>query len=244
LTADKTNIIARKVAETLDRLVAETELDESISFASLVKDAGLDPARDFVGASLADIDFRDEDLRGFDFSGADLTGADFRRANLAGVRFDGAILTGAIGLPPRAPAEEEWRQEINVQRARRSGLRLSEGQASLVKGMLLRGDRQHDIAGWFGVNPGRIAEVKDGHLYPGVAPAPPNQLPPQVSPGQVAFKALFALLQARRALETPGGAEQAKEIIDTALGGPDAAGGAKQLIEAAVRDWGPRLFEQ
>jgi hypothetical protein len=243
LTADKTNPIARKIAETLDRLITETELNESVSFASLVKEAGLNPARDFVGASLADVDFRDEDLRGFDFSGADLTGADFRRANLAGVLFVGAILTGAIGLPKGEPAQEELLREVlKVQRGRPSGLRLSEAQASLVKGMLLRGDRQHDIAGWFGVNPGRIAEVKDGHLHPGVAPAPPSQLPPQVPPGPVAFQALFALIQARRALEKPGGDEEAKQIIDTALGA-DSAGAAKQLVEAALGEWGPRIFE-
>ena len=30
--------------------------------------------------------------------------------------------------------------------------------AAVVKGMLLRGDRRHDIAAWFGVS-GRIAEI-------------------------------------------------------------------------------------
>lgn len=68
------------------------------SFREMANAAGLDPGQDFVGASLHDLDFRDEDLRGFDFSGADLTGADFRRANIGGVSFDGADLTGAIGL--------------------------------------------------------------------------------------------------------------------------------------------------
>jgi hypothetical protein len=186
LSTEKTTV-AITIAATLDRLIEQTENDEFVSFAALVRKAGLDPARDFVGASLVDIDFRGEDLRGFDFSGANLTGSDFRRANLAGVRFDEAILTGAIGLPIGGPAEqgsqlEEYRK---VQRAQPSGLRLSEAHASLVKGMLLRGDRQHDIAGWFGVNPGRIAEVKDGHLYPDVHPAAPHLLPPQLPPGSV-----------------------------------------------------------
>jgi uncharacterized protein YjbI with pentapeptide repeats len=98
LTVEKTDTSAQAIAETLDRLIVEAERDEQASFAALVRAAGLDPAHDFVGAFLADLDFRDEDLRGFDFSGADLTGADFRRANVAGVRFEGAILTGAIGL--------------------------------------------------------------------------------------------------------------------------------------------------
>ena len=231
MSTEKTSTVALIIAATLDRLIEEIEHDEFVSFAALVRKAGLDPARDFVGASLVDIDFRGEDLRGFDFSGADLTGADFRRANLAGVRFDGAILTGAIGLPIGGPAEqgsqsEEYRK---VQRAQPSGLRLSEAHASLVKGMLLRGDRQHDIAGWFGVNPGRIAEVKDGHLYPDVPPAAPHRLPPQVPPGPVAFRAMVALVDARHALDHDRAL--AKKIIDDVLIGPDRAGGLEWLSE-------------
>jgi hypothetical protein len=238
LSVKKASAVARIIGATLDRLVEETEHDDSVPFAALVRKAGLDPARDFIGASLADIDLRDEDLRGFDFSGADLTGTDFRRANIAGVRFDGAILTGALGIPTGEPGSnsEEYR---NVQRAQPSGRRLSPGQAGAVKGMLLRGDRQHDIAGWFGVNPGRIAEVKDGHLYPDVPPAPPHQLPPQVPPGTVALEALVALARVRRALEDgPRGAEQAKKIIDSALGNGDGDGRLKRLIEANLEEWG------
>ena len=37
---------------------------------------------------------------------------------------------------------------------------LSRRDVSIIKGMLLRGDRQHDIAAWYGVNGGRIAEIK------------------------------------------------------------------------------------
>jgi predicted dehydrogenase len=44
--------------------------------------------------------------------------------------------------------------------------------------MLVRGDRQHDIAAYFGVNGGRIAEVSSGdNPYPNATPAPPDQLP-------------------------------------------------------------------
>lgn len=43
-----------------------------------------------------------------------------------------------------------------------SGLSLSNRDASIVLGMQKRGDREHDIAAWFGVNQGRIAEVKAG----------------------------------------------------------------------------------
>ncbi|WP_198172726.1 pentapeptide repeat-containing protein [Bradyrhizobium sp. AT1] len=92
----------------LDKLIVLAESDAMASFVTLARAAGLDPARDFVGASLRDMDFRGEDLRGCNFSRADLTGSDFRRANLTGVRFDDAVLTGAIGLSiPPASSESQ-----------------------------------------------------------------------------------------------------------------------------------------
>jgi hypothetical protein len=231
----KTETLAQEIAEALDRLVVEAERNERTSFVALARAAGLDPTRDFVGAFLADLDFRDEDLRDFDFSGADLTGADFRRANVVGVRFEGAVLTGAIGLQTGAQEGQGSRSEENrkMARARPSGSRLSARQASLVKGMLLRGDRQHDIASWFRVNSGRIAEVKDGQLHPSAPPAPLNELPPPGSTGQVAFMAMRALVEALRALEGPSGAQRAKQIIGAALG-PGGAEGTKQLIEVLL----------
>lgn len=87
-------------------------------------------------------------------------------------------------------------------RAKTSGVRLTEHDASLVKGMLTRGDRQHDIAAYFGVNAGRIAEITGGDTFSSVQPAAAADLP---SPGpyptgkQVA-KALAALDQALNAL--------------------------------------------
>jgi hypothetical protein len=93
---------SQPLADILDRLLEQGMRTESPSFRDLAKAAALDPARDFIGASLCDLDFRDEDLRGFDFSNADLSGADFRRANTEGVRFEGAKLYGAIGLSDKA----------------------------------------------------------------------------------------------------------------------------------------------
>ena len=46
-----------------------------------------------------------------------------------------------------------------MDRANPSGIKLTADDAALIKGMLNRGDRQHDIAAWFGVNGGRIAEI-------------------------------------------------------------------------------------
>lgn len=60
-----------------------------------------------------------------------------------------------------------------------SGIRLDEDDAAVVKGMLARGDRQHDIAAWFGVNGGRIGEISTGSKFAEVKPAEPDELPPQ-----------------------------------------------------------------
>lgn len=63
-------------------------------------------------------------------------------------------------------------------RAPNSGITLTEQDASIVKGMLNRGDRQHDIAACFGVNGGRIAEIATGDKFGWVKAAPPEVLPP------------------------------------------------------------------
>lgn len=60
-----------------------------------------------------------------------------------------------------------------------SGIRLDEDDAAIVKGMLARGDRQHDIAAWFGVNGGRVAEISTGAKFAEVKPADLADLPPQ-----------------------------------------------------------------
>jgi phosphatidylethanolamine/phosphatidyl-N-methylethanolamine N-methyltransferase len=93
--------VARRIPELFDDLVKAGKRKPA-PFRDLVKTAGLDPAKDFKGASLRNQDFRDNDLRGFDFSGADLTGSDFRRARVEGVRLAKSDLTGVIGLPPYA----------------------------------------------------------------------------------------------------------------------------------------------
>lgn len=57
-------------------------------------------------------------------------------------------------------------------------IRLTDTDAALVKGMLRRGDKQHDIAAYFGVNGGRIAEVANGTSFAEVPEAGQNELPP------------------------------------------------------------------
>ena len=74
--------------------------------------------------------------------------------------------------------------------------RSTEADASIIKGMSLRGDVQHDITAYFGANSGRINETCTGHRYDWVEPAPMNSLPPAgppmvaqvISPGVAEFK--------------------------------------------------------
>src|SRR4051794_9332837 len=91
-------MMSRDLSGVLDKLIGAALSKRELSFRELVLLAGLDPGHDFVGASLRELDFRDEDLTGFNFSRADLSGADFRRAKVAGVSFLNSELTGAIGL--------------------------------------------------------------------------------------------------------------------------------------------------
>lgn len=63
-------------------------------------------------------------------------------------------------------------------RAPSAGIRLSSADASIVKGMLARDDRQSDIASYFGVNGGRIAEISTGARFRSAPVAPANTLPP------------------------------------------------------------------
>ena len=69
------------------------------------------------------------------------------------------------------------RNKRPAQRAAASGCALSADDAAIVKGMLVRGDRQHDIAAYFGVNAGRIAEISTEQKFAHIHPADPASLP-------------------------------------------------------------------
>lgn len=88
-------------------------------------------------------------------------------------------------------------------RASPSGISLTSQDASIVKGMLARGDAQHSIAAYFGVNSGRVAEIATGERFADAPHAPDEDLPP---PGPYltpcsAAAAAEALRQARDALD-------------------------------------------
>ena len=74
---------------------------------------------------------------------------------------------------------------------------LDKYDVSLIKGMLKRGDRQSDIAAFFGgVNSGRIAEINTGQKWDEVKAAPLAELPP---PGP--YMAARSAIKAKQTLE-------------------------------------------
>ena len=64
-----------------------------------------------------------------------------------------------------------------TKRAPSSGNHLDKKDAAIIKGMILRGDRQHDIASYFGVNSGRISEISTGKKFIEEEPAELSTLP-------------------------------------------------------------------
>ncbi|HXG81969.1 MAG TPA: hypothetical protein VNJ05_09235 [Sphingomicrobium sp.] len=87
-------------------------------------------------------------------------------------------------------------------RAKSSGIRLTSQDAAIVKAMIARGDRQHDIAAWFGVNGGRIGEIASGRAFSHVPAAQSANLPPPgpYPSGREAVVVLQALVGAQKAL--------------------------------------------
>jgi hypothetical protein len=95
-----------------------------------------------------------------------------------------------------------------------SGITLDYRDTRTVKGMLLRGDRQHDIASYFGVNGARISEIANGsNNYPNADPLPEADLPP---PGPYLSKyALQSVIDTlNEAIEALDLAEAENEIAD------------------------------
>lgn len=99
-------------------------------------------------------------------------------------------------------------------KAAASGITLHYRDTCVVKGMLLRGDRQHDIASYFGVNGARISEIANGtNNYPNAQPTPEADLPP---PGPYLSKyALQSVVDTlNEAIEALDLAEAENEIAD------------------------------
>ena len=98
-----------------------------------------------------------------------------------------------------------------MSKSKASGYHLTNNDASMVLGQVARGDRDHDIAAWFGVNQGRIAEVKDGsHGTPALAKA--EDLPPRGPPGVKGRRLRYTVGKISEALEA-GDTQKAKDLI-------------------------------
>lgn len=92
---------------------------------------------------------------------------------------------------------------------------LTNKDAAVILGMLARGDYNHDIAAWFGENPARIAEVKNGS-HGSVAAAPSSDLPPKGAVGPKARRLSGRVQSAISALEKSGGNEDVLTMLKEA----------------------------
>jgi hypothetical protein len=94
---------------------------------------------------------------------------------------------------------------------------LTHRDAAIIMGMLARDDKNHDIAAWFGENPARVAEVKDGTAFGIVPAAPAAELPPKGAVGPKARRLRAYVIDAVRALQEKGAGgvpEAIKELTD------------------------------
>lgn len=73
---------------------------------------------------------------------------------------------------------QNYSSAIHTERAQPRSTQLNKHDAAIIKGMILRGDHNQDIAAWFGVNQCRVAEIKKGDRFPEVDPNPNVNLPP------------------------------------------------------------------
>lgn len=83
---------------------------------------------------------------------------------------------------------------------------LTEPEIAIAKGMLSRGDAQHHIAAYFGVNSARINDLKKGTVGSHISLAPATDLPP---PGP--YMAGRSALRARETLKA------LRDLIDDAI---------------------------
>lgn len=95
-----------------------------------------------------------------------------------------------------------------------SGITLGYRETCVVKGMLARRDRQHDIASYFGVNPARINEIASGdNAYPNAQPSPEADLPPP-GPYLTKFAVQSVIDTLNEAIAALDLAEQENELAD------------------------------
>lgn len=117
-------------------------------------------------------------------------------------------------------------------RAPTSGITLGYRETCVVKGMLARGDRQHDIASYFGVNGGRIGEIATGdNAYPNAQPTPEADLPPP-GPYMTKYAVQGVIDTLNEAIEALDLAEQENELADVKAAIQIARDAIQQKIDA------------
>ena len=106
--------------------------------------------------------------------------------------------------------------------AKASGYHVTAKDVPIVLGMAIRGDRNHDIAAWFGFNQGRIKETKDGK-YGSPAAAHSSNLPPKGPPGIKGRRLRSASTLILKSLEKgPSGIQEATDLLKAAVAQYDA----------------------
>ena len=78
---------------------------------------------------------------------------------------------------------------------------LTNRDVAVIAGMVGRGDKDHDIAAWFGENQARIAEAKNGAYGPFLID-PEIELPPKGAPGPKGRRLRGAVKNAINMLES------------------------------------------
>src|SRR5687767_10242142 len=94
---------------------------------------------------------------------------------------------------------------------------LTNKDASIILGMVARGDNKHDIAAWFGVNQARIKEVEDGS-HGSIGAAPAADLLPKGAPGPKGRRLRTSVRNALEILQNKGpeGVSEAIAVLDEA----------------------------
>ena len=92
---------------------------------------------------------------------------------------------------------------------------LTINDARIIIGMLARGDKQHDVAAYFGENQARIVEAANGD-FGTVEAAPANELPPKGAPG-IKGRRLKAFVEKAVAALEAGNHEEAASHLKSGL---------------------------
>lgn len=98
---------------------------------------------------------------------------------------------------------------------------LTADDAAVVKGMIARGDRNQDIAAFFGVNQRAVSYIRSGKNFASIKPHPPVGLPP---PGPYivdeSFVRFYKAITRVNELWNAGQMRAAKSLLERAMKTP------------------------